>query len=116
MITVYHNPCCSKSRETLQLLTDKAIDFETRYYLQTVPSKAELKHLLSLLGFASARELMRTKESIYQALDLGKVSDEETLLDAMIENPKLIERPIVVVDDKVAKIGRPPESVLTLFN
>lgn len=112
---VYHNPRCSKSRETIKLLADKNIDVEIRLYLQDVPSSDELKSLLSLLGFSSARALMRTKESIYKDLNLAAENDEAALLAAMVENPKLIERPIVIVEN-AAKIGRPPESVLALFN
>lgn len=114
-VTVYHNPRCSKSRETVKLLEENRIDFSTRLYLQEIPSQAEIKQLLKLLGFATARELMRTKESIYKELNLKEENNEDQLIAAMIANPKLIERPIVVVDDKAAKIGRPPESVLALF-
>lgn len=114
MTAIYHNPRCSKSRETLALLEQNDIHPEIKLYLQTPPSKAELEGILKQLGMNSARDLMRTKEEIYKTLDLKNVSDEEALLDAMIENPKLIERPIVLHDGK-AKIGRPPESVLELF-
>lgn len=112
---VYHNPRCSKSRETVKLLESKRIDFDTRLYLQDVPSITKLKEILGLLGFSSARELMRTKEAIYKSLNLAAENDETALLQAMIDNPKLIERPIVITTD-AAKIGRPPESVLVLFN
>ncbi|PIE45021.1 MAG: arsenate reductase (glutaredoxin) [Gammaproteobacteria bacterium] len=115
-VTVYHNPRCSKSRETVKLLEDRDISFESRLYLQNIPDKEELQQIISLLGFSSARQLMRTKESIYKTLALAEENDEDALLNAMVENPKLIERPIVIVDDKRAKIGRPPESVLTLFD
>ncbi len=113
--TVYHNPRCSKSRETVKLLEENGIIFNTRLYLNDIPSKNELKKIIQALGFNSARELMRTKEAVYRSLELAKVDDEEQLLEAMVENPKLIERPIVIKDDK-AKIGRPPESVLALFS
>lgn len=115
-VIVYHNPRCSKSRETVKLLEERGIAFETRLYLQNVPSKDELKQLLSLLGFSSPKELIRNKEEVYKVLKLEEVTDDNALLTAMIENPKLIERPIVVVDEQRAKIGRPPESVLALFD
>ena len=114
MTTIYHNPRCSKSRQTLQLLEDNSITPEIILYLQTPPTKSELQNLLGMLDMSSARELMRTKEDLYKSLNLSEVADENTLLDAMIENPKLIERPIVVHEGK-ARIGRPPESVLELF-
>ncbi len=115
-ITIYHNPRCSKSRETLKLLQEHHIDFTKRLYLQETITKEEISNLIKLLGFSSARELMRIKESIYKELSLKDESNEDNLIKAMIENPKLIERPIVVIENKVAKIGRPPESVLELFN
>ncbi|RDL42980.1 arsenate reductase (glutaredoxin) [Marinomonas piezotolerans] len=114
MTTIYHNPRCSKSRQTLQLLEEHSITPEIILYLQTPPTKSELQNLLGMLDMSSARELMRTKEDLYKSLNLSEVADENTLLDAMIENPKLIERPIVVHEGK-ARIGRPPESVLELF-
>lgn len=115
IVTVYHNPRCSKSRETIKLLEAQHVDFNTRLYLQEIPTISELKNLVILLGFQSVRELMRTKESIYKELRLAEVHDEAALLAALHENPKLIERPIVVTDN-AAKIGRPPESVLTLLS
>lgn len=115
-VTVYHNPRCSKSRETVQLLTNQGIDFDIRLYLQDIPSVAELENLVKLLGFQSARELMRQKESVYKELKLADTSDETVLFNAMQENPKLIERPIVVLNNQAAKIGRPPESVMALFD
>lgn len=114
-VIVYHNPRCSKSRETIKLLETQGIDFETRLYLNDVPSVDELKNLTKLLGFSSAKSLLRTKEDAYKALNLAEETDEETILKAMHEHPKLIERPIVVVNGKTAKIGRPPEQVLELF-
>lgn len=114
-VTVYHNPRCSKSRETIKLLQDKGIEFSTRLYLQDIPTVSEINALLELLGFSSARELMRQKEDAYKTLKLAAIDDEPTLVKALHEHPKLIERPIVVIDDKTAKIGRPPEAVLTLW-
>lgn len=115
MTTIYHNPRCSKSRETLALLEQQGISPEVVLYLQTPPSNETIKTLLNQLGMASARELMRTKEDIYKELDLKSEPNEDALIEAMTANPKLIERPIVIHNDK-AKIGRPPESVLELFS
>ncbi|PID66727.1 MAG: arsenate reductase (glutaredoxin) [Gammaproteobacteria bacterium] len=114
-VTVYHNPRCSKSRETVKLLEENHIDFTTRLYLQDVPGQAEIKELVKLLGFSSVRELMRIKESTYKALNLKEEKDDNKLIEAMVKNPQLIERPIVVVDNQAAVIGRPPASVLALF-
>lgn len=114
MTVIYHNPRCSKSRETLALLEQNNISPEVVLYLQTPPSAETIKTLLAQLGMSSARELMRTKEAIYKELDLKQEQNEDALINAMINNPKLIERPIVIHNGQ-AKIGRPPESVLELF-
>ena len=113
-ITIYHNSRCSKSRATLALIEDKTDNLTVINYLDTPPTLDELKNIITLLGFTSARELMRTGEAIYKELQLKTEQDESILLDAMINNPKLIERPIVLANGK-AKIGRPPESVLTII-
>jgi arsenate reductase len=113
-ITIYHNSRCSKSRATLALIEDKTDNLTVINYLDTPPTLDELKNIITLLGFTSARELMRTGEAIYKELQLKTEQDESILLDAMIKNPKLIERPIVLANGK-AKIGRPPESVLTII-
>lgn len=115
-VVIYHNPRCSKSRETMQLLESRDIDFHTRLYLQDTPSQAEIQQLLVLLGFSSARDLMRTKDALYKSLGVAEVTNEAQLIELMAENPKLIERPIVIVNDEKAKVGRPPESVLSLFD
>ncbi|ENU1225106.1 MULTISPECIES: arsenate reductase (glutaredoxin) [Providencia] len=110
-IKIYHNPRCSKSRETLALLTDKGITPTVIEYLNTPPSVAEIKKLLEMLGFKDARQLMRTKDELYKELKLADDSlTQAQLIKAMHENPKLIERPIVVNGDK-ARLGRPPEQV-----
>ncbi|SBT18313.1 Arsenate reductase [Marinomonas gallaica] len=114
MTTIYHNPRCSKSRETLALLEQKGITPDVILYLQTPPSADTITALLSHLQMNSARDLMRTKEDIYKELNLKEEHNEEALIAAMVNNPKLIERPIVVHNEQ-AKIGRPPESVLELF-
>ncbi|MBE0149290.1 arsenate reductase (glutaredoxin) [Serratia sp. PL7] len=114
-VTIYHNPRCSKSRETLALLEQHGVEPQVVLYLDTPPSVAELKKLLQELGFASARELMRKKEDLYKELGLAdETLSEEQLLQAMVGNPKLIERPIVVKGGK-ARIGRPPEKVLEIL-
>jgi arsenate reductase len=113
-VTIYHNPRCSKSRQTLELLEEKGIKPEIIEYLLSPPSADELKNILNILGI-SARELMRKKEAAYQenGLDDGNLSEDE-LVDAIIKNPILIERPIVVSKGKAA-IGRPPENVLAVI-
>ena len=110
---IWHNPRCSKSRNTLALLEEQGVDAEVVKYLDTPPSKEELKALLKMLGM-SARELMRTKEEVYKELGLKDVADEEALIEAMVVNPKLIERPIVVKEGKAA-IGRPIENIVELL-
>ncbi|MEG2043367.1 MAG: arsenate reductase (glutaredoxin), partial [Hafnia sp.] len=108
-VTIYHNPRCSKSRETLALIKEQGIEPTIIQYLETPPDAATLKTLLKELGFTSARQLMRHKEDLYKELNLADESlTEDQLIDAMINNPKLIERPIVVKGKK-ARIGRPPE-------
>lgn len=111
---IYHNPRCSKSRQTLQLLRDKGIEPEIVKYLETPPDEAELTRLLDMLGL-KPRQLMRTKEALYRELGLGDESlSDARLIRAMVDNPRLIERPIVV-DGHRAALGRPPETVLELF-
>ena len=113
-VKIYHNPRCSKSRETLSLLQSRGIDPEVVLYLDTPPDTATLRKLIDMLGFSSARELMRQKEDLYKSLNLNDTSlTEDRLIQAMVDNPKLIERPIVVANGK-ARIGRPPEDVLEI--
>ncbi|MCE0801894.1 arsenate reductase (glutaredoxin) [Buttiauxella sp. A2-C1_F] len=114
-VSIYHNPRCSKSRETLSLLKANGVEPEVVLYLETPPDAATIKTLLSQLGFASARELMRQKEDLYKELNLvDSALSEEQLIQAMVDNPKLIERPIVLANGQ-ARIGRPPESVLEIL-
>ena len=114
-VSIYHNPRCSKSRETLSLLKANGVEPEVVLYLETPPDAATIKTLLSQLGFASARELMRQKEDLYKELNLADIAlSEEQLIQAMVENPKLIERPIVLANGQ-ARIGRPAESVLEIL-
>lgn len=110
---IYHNPRCSKSRETLALLEQHGIAPDVVLYLEQAPSEDEIRNLLSLLGFSDPRQLMRTKEDLYKELGLADVSGDD-LIRAMHLHPKLIERPIVIKDGQ-ARIGRPPELVLELL-
>ena len=111
---IYHNPRCSKSRQTLSLLEDAGIQPEIVLYLEHAPSPVEMGNILGKLGI-SARDLLRAGEPEYKELSLGNLGlSEDQLIAAMCDNPKLIERPIVV-RGKDAVLGRPPENVLTLF-
>jgi len=103
---IWHNPRCSKSREAVAISEELNAKSEIVKYLDETPSKEELKQVLKMLGFSSAREWMRTKEDIYKELNLKEESDEERLLDAMVAHPKLIERPVIIKGEK-AIIGRP---------
>ena len=113
-ITIYHNPRCSKSRQTLALLDEHGVSPEIVLYLDTPPTEAGLKGLLEKLVMAP-RDLMRKGEDIYQekGLDNASLSDEQ-LVAAMVAQPRLIERPIVVAGAR-AVLGRPPENVLALL-
>ncbi|MCE3251284.1 MAG: arsC [Cellvibrio sp.] len=114
MITLYHNPRCSKSRDALALLREQGQEPEVILYMQTPPTAKSLKALLAKLGIG-ARDLLRTGEDAYKELGLADETLSETaLIKAMVENPKLIERPIAVNGDK-AVIGRPPENVLRII-
>ena len=113
-IIFYHNPRCSKSRETLALVDNEQNNIEIIKYLETPPTVETIQTLITQLGFDSARQLMRTKETLYKELDLANEDNESALITAMQVNPKLIERPIVVANGKAA-IGRPPESVLAIL-
>ncbi|HDS6399671.1 TPA: arsenate reductase (glutaredoxin) [Morganella morganii subsp. morganii] len=113
-VTIWHNPRCSKSRETLALLEENGVSPAVMLYLDTPPSVAEIKTVLRELKFDDARKLMRTKEALYSELGLATVTDQEALIQAMHDNPKLIERPIVI-KGKQARLGRPPEQVLEIL-
>lgn len=110
---IYHNPRCTKSRETLALLLDKGVDVEIVEYLKNIPSATELKGLIDMLGIKS-EDLVRKSEAVYKELYKGKTLNDAEWINAMIEHPKLIQRPIVVKDGK-AELGRPPENVLNLL-
>lgn len=114
-IVIYHNPRCSKSRETLALLERQGISPTVVAYLETPPSPAEIGDLLTLLGMADARDLMRKGEAEYKELGLDDPSlGQGALIAAMVAHPRLIERPIVV-NGRRAAIGRPPEKVLAIL-
>ena len=113
-VTIFHNPRCSKSRQTLSLIQEKNIDINIIEYLKTPPDISQLKQILKKLGY-EPRQLMRKSEQIYKDLDLGNENKTtEDLVIAMAQNPILIERPIVLSGEKAA-IGRPPESVLNIL-
>ena len=113
MIKIYHNPRCSKSREGLQLLQESGKDFQIVKYLDIPVKKEEIKKVLELLEI-SAEELVRKNEKVWKENYKGKELSEDEIISAMQEHPKLIERPIVVKDKK-AVIGRPPEKIKDLI-
>ena len=113
-VVIYHNPRCSKSRQTLQLLEARGIEPEVVKYLENPPSAEELARILDLLGM-EPRELMRRKEKEYRELGLDNPAlTREQLIEAMVQHPRLIERPIVLANGKAA-LGRPPERVLDIL-
>lgn len=113
-VTIYHNPRCSKSRNTLALLEENGVSPDIVLYLENPPGAEELQKLLKKLGI-SAGELVRRGEADYKAAGLGKDSSDADVLAAMARYPKLIERPIVVKGSR-AVLGRPPEKVLALID
>lgn len=110
---IYHNPRCRKSRETLAIIEDKGIAPEIVLYLEKVPTQKELKELVKLLKI-KPEALLRKGEKIYKEQYKGKQLTDAEWIKAMVKNPKLIERPIVVKGKK-AILGRPPENVLELL-
>ena len=112
-ITIWHNPRCSKSRQTLALLEEKGITPTIRLYLSDTPTDTDIRQALSALDL-EPRDLMRTKETDYKDQGLAEITDPSALIAAMVNTPKLIERPIVFNGDKAA-IGRPPEQVLEIL-
>ena len=113
MITIWHNPRCSKSRQTLALLHEHGHEPIERRYLEDPPSETELRNAAAALG-VTVIDMVRTKEAEFKAEGLTKDSSEDDLFAAMARVPKLIERPIVFTGDKAA-IGRPPEAVLDIL-
>lgn len=112
-VTIWHNPRCSKSRQTLQLIRDRGIEPEIVEYLKTPPGADELRAVLNALKL-KPRELMRTKEGVYKELGLAAIDDDDRLIAAMVEHPVLIERPVVLKAGRAA-LGRPPESVAEIL-
>tara|TARA_B000000460_G_C21316140_1_gene306534 strand:- start:17 stop:364 length:348 start_codon:yes stop_codon:yes gene_type:complete len=113
-VTIYHNPRCSKSRQTLALLIDNGIKPKIVEYLNRPPTQKELSRILRLLNLAP-RDLMRKKESEYKSMGLDNLNlDDLSLIAAMISHPILMERPIVTTENNAA-IGRPPENVLSII-
>lgn len=113
-ITIYHNPRCSKSRQTLALIEEAGYEPTLVKYMEDPLSASEIQTLMTRLGVNNPQEIMRKGEAVYKELGLKGETDPATLLQAMVDNPKLIERPIVVRGKK-AVMGRPPENVKDLL-
>lgn len=112
-VLIYHNPRCSKSRQTLALIRDRGIEPEVVDYLKQPPTVEELKRIIGMLGIP-AHQLVRSTEAEYKRLGLSADSSEAELLEAIVREPRLLQRPIVVSGDQ-ARIGRPPEQILDLL-
>ncbi|MDG1530217.1 MAG: arsenate reductase (glutaredoxin) [Paracoccaceae bacterium] len=112
-LTIWHNPRCSKSRQALTLLKERGFEPTVRLYLKDTPSIEEIADVLAMLGL-SAIKMMRTGEPEFKASGLSKDSEENELIAAMAQTPKLIERAIVINGSKAA-LGRPPESILKIL-
>jgi len=108
-VTIWHNPKCSKSREALSIIKENNYEHNIVKYLETAPDEAQIKTILRMLGI-TPRELMRTKEDIYKEMKLKEESSDDALISAMVKNPKLIERPIIIKDGH-AIIGRPTQRI-----
>lgn len=113
MTTIWHNPRCSKSRQTREILEEIGVEADVREYLKESPTRAELEDLMAALGIDDPRAMMRTGEEAYRQRKLAD-ADRAELLDAIVDDPILLERPIVVRDGR-AVIGRPPERVRSLY-
>ncbi|WP_338733730.1 arsenate reductase (glutaredoxin) [Mangrovimonas cancribranchiae] len=113
MITIYHNPRCSKSREGLSILENSGKEFKVVKYLNDVPTEEELTQIIKKLGITPI-DLIRKNEAIWKSDYKGKELSDDALIKAMVTNPKLIERPIVINGDK-AVVGRPPENIKTII-
>jgi len=114
MTKIFHNPRCTKSRATVELVKSKGIDPVIVEYLKDSPSSSDLRDILTMLG-VSARDMIRSGEQIFKELGLGDPDlSDDILIEAMVDNPILIERPIVIHNGKAA-IGRPPEDVLGIL-
>ncbi|TJY33978.1 arsenate reductase (glutaredoxin) [Pontimicrobium aquaticum] len=113
MIKIYHNNRCSKSRQGLQIIEDSGKNFEIVKYLEDIPNKQELKDIIRMLGITPI-DLVRKNEAIWKEQYKGKDLTDNEIIEAMVNNPKLIERPIVINDSK-AVIGRPPEKIIEIL-
>ncbi|HIE89664.1 MAG: arsenate reductase (glutaredoxin) [Pseudomonadales bacterium] len=113
LVTIYHNPKCSKSRQTLALLEERDLELRIVPYLESPPSKSELADIVKMLGIAAA-DIVRTGEDEYKESGLTADSSENDVLDAIVIAPKLMQRPIVICGDQ-ARVGRPPESALEIL-
>ncbi|WP_412985297.1 arsenate reductase (glutaredoxin) [Pontimicrobium sp. IMCC45349] len=113
MITIYHNNRCSKSRQGVQILEDAGKQFEIVKYLEDIPTKEELTNIINILGITPI-ELVRKNEAIWKEQYKGKELSNDEVITAMVNNPKLIERPIIINGTK-AVIGRPPEKILDII-
>lgn len=113
-VKIWHNPKCSKSREAVEILQENGCKAEIVKYLEEKPDEKKIKALLKMLGI-TPRELMRTKEDIYKELNLKDEKSDEALISAMAQNPKLIERPIIIKGER-AIIGRPVEKIDEFLN
>src|SRR5210317_1201429 len=113
MITIYHNNRCRKSREGLQILEESGKEFEVVKYLETIPSKAELKNIIDLLKIKPI-DIVRKNEAIWNQEFKNKSLSDNEIIDALCTHPKLIERPIVINGNKAA-IGRPPSNILDII-
>ena len=112
-IEIWHNPQCSKSRNAMELLEAKGLNTSVIKYLENVPTKEQIKAVLKKLNM-KASQILRTGEDVYKELNLKQIDDEETLIDFMVENPILIERPIIIKGDN-AVIARPIENLEDLL-
>jgi len=113
MIKIYHNPRCSKSRQGLALLEESGKEFDVIKYLENIPTIAELEDIISKLGIKPI-DLIRKNEAIWKSDYKGKILTDKQIVEAMVANPKLIERPIVVNGNKVV-VGRPPQNILNII-
>ena len=113
-VTIYHNPRCSKSRQTLEIIRDKGFDPNIIEYLKDAPSLDDVQSLFKALELDSALPMVRVKESEFAQAGLSKDSDNDTLLQGIANFPKILERPVVVTD-KGVRICRPPETVLEIL-
>ncbi|MBO6555009.1 MAG: arsenate reductase (glutaredoxin) [Pseudomonadales bacterium] len=112
-VTIYHNPRCSKSRQTLEILESRDLDVDIVLYLETPPDQSTLRDIVGKLGVA-AMDIVRTGEDEYKISGLSKDASDADAIEAIVKAPKLLQRPIVVCGNQ-ARVGRPPESVLAIL-